>query len=222
MTTKTVLALEQRAQQWLRDNVPETMQNDGSSPTIMFSHIGERNIKSMLLGTTIALVLISLILVFALRSLKIGILSLIPNLIPAALAFGAWGMMVGQVGLALSVVTGMTLGIVVDDTVHFLSKYLRARREKGLDAEDAVRYAFDTVGLALVATSIVLVAGFTVLMFSAFTLNSQMAMMTAVTIVFAIVADFLLLPPILMALDGSGRNKAEPAPELVPAFEHKE
>ena len=202
MTSRTVLALEQRAQQWLRDNVQASMQNDGASPTIMFSNIGERNIKSMLFGTTIALILISLILIFALRSLKIGLLSLIPNLIPAALAFGLWGIMVGQIGLALSVVIGMTLGIVVDDTVHFLSKYLRARREKGLDAQDAVRYAFNTVGLALVVTSIVLISGFFVLTFSAFQLNSDMAVMTAVTIIFAIVADFLLLPPLLMALDG--------------------
>jgi predicted RND superfamily exporter protein len=201
MTTKTVLALEQRAQQWLRDNVPSSMQNDGASPTIMFSNIGERNIKSMLFGTSVALVLISIILIFAFGSFKIGLLSLIPNLIPAALAFGAWGIAVGQIGLALSVVTGMTLGIVVDDTVHFLSKYLRARREKGLDAQDAVRYAFNTVGLALVVTSLVLVAGFFVLTFSAFQLNSNMAFMTAVTIIFAIVADFLLLPPLLMALD---------------------
>ncbi len=201
MTTKKVLALEQRARQWLHDNAPVSMHNDAASPTIMFSHIGARNIRSMLLGTTIALILISIILVFALRSFKIGILSLVPNLIPAALAFGVWGLFVGQIGLALSVVTGMTLGIVVDDTVHFLSKYLRARREKGLDAKDAVRYAFNTVGLALVVTSIVLVAGFTVLTFSAFALNSNMAFMTAVTIVFAIVADFLLLPPLLMALD---------------------
>ncbi len=222
MTTNSVLALEQRAQQWLRDNAPASMHNEGSSPTIMFSHIGERNIRSMLLGTTIALVLISLILVFALRSIKIGLLSLVPNLIPAALAFGAWGIAVGQVGLALSVVTGMTLGIVVDDTVHFLSKYLRARREKGLAAPDAVRYAFDTVGLALVATSIVLVAGFTVLMFSAFTLNAHMAMMTAATIVFAIVADFLLLPPILMALDGPSKDRDEAAPGLLPALDRKE
>ena len=139
--------------------------------------------------------------IFALRSFKLGAISLVPNLIPAALAFGAWGLAVGQVGLALSVVTGMTLGIVVDDTVHFLSKYLRARREKGLGAEDAVRYAFSTVGLALVVTSIVLIAGFMVLTFSAFALNSNMALMTSVTILFAIVADFLLLPPILMALD---------------------
>ena len=201
MTTNTVLDLERRARQWLLDNAPKSMQTDGASPTLMFSHIGERNIKSMLLGTTVALILISIILVFALRSFKIGLLSLIPNLIPAALAFGVWGIAVGQVGLALSVVTGMTLGIVVDDTVHFLSKYLRARREKNLSSEDAVRYAFNTVGLALLVTSIVLIAGFLVLTFSAFQLNSNMAFMTAVTIVFAILADFLLLPPILMALD---------------------
>ena len=198
------------------------MHNEGASPTIMFSNIGERNIRSMLLGTTVALLLISLILVFALRSPKIGLLSLVPNLIPAALAFGVWGLFVGQVGLALSVVTGMTLGIVVDDTVHFLSKYLRARREKGLDAQDAVRYAFSTVGLALVVTSIVLVAGFTVLTFSAFALNSNMAFMTAVTIIFAIVADFLLLPPLLMAIDGKSTTRNANRERPTAAFDGKE
>ena len=66
MTSRTVLALEQRAQQWLRDNVQVSMQNDGASPTIMFSNIGERNIKSMLFGTTIALILISMILILSL------------------------------------------------------------------------------------------------------------------------------------------------------------
>jgi len=202
MTTRSVLALERRAQQWLNDNVPVSMRNEGASPTLMFSNIGARNIRSMLLGTTVALILISLILFFALRWIKIVLLGLIPNLFPAALAFGFWGIVVGQIGLALSVVTGMTLGIVVDDTVHFLSKYLRARREKGLNAQDAVRYAFNTVGLALVVTSLVLIAGFIVLTFSAFQLNSNMAFMTAVTIIFAIVADFLFLPPLLMALDG--------------------
>ncbi|MBT4076285.1 MAG: MMPL family transporter [Gammaproteobacteria bacterium] len=201
MSTSNVIALENRSQQWLRDNTPKAMHNDGASPTLMFSHIGLRNIRAMLTGTSIALVLISIILIFALRSLKIGFISLVPNLIPAGMAFGLWGLTVGQVGLALSVVTGMTLGIVVDDTVHFLSKYLRARREKGLDAQDAVRYAFSTVGLALVATSIVLTLGFMVLTRSAFTLNSDMGLMTAATIMFALIADFLLLPTLLMALD---------------------
>lgn len=104
-------------------------------------------------------------------------------------------------GLALSVVTTMTLGIVVDDTVHFLSKYLRARREENLDRYDAVRYAFATVGRALVITSIVLVVGFLVLAMSNFKLNSGMGTLTAIVITFALAADFLFLPPLLMKLD---------------------
>jgi uncharacterized protein len=200
-STTEVLALEDRAQQWLQDNVPADMRNPGASPAVMFSHIGFRNIRAMLIGTTVALVLISLILIVALKSFRIGLISLVPNLVPAGMAFGLWGISVGQVGLALSVVTGMTLGIVVDDTVHFLSKYLRARREKGLNAQDATRYAFRTVGLALVATSVVLALGFMVLTRSAFELNADMGLMTAATIVFALIADFLLLPPLLMALD---------------------
>jgi len=195
MSTSDVISLEQRVQQWLRDNAPKSLQKEGASPTLMFSHIGFRNIRSMLFGTTVALVIISMLLIFSLRSLRIGLISLVPNLIPAGMAFGLWGIINGEVGLALSVVTAMTLGIVVDDTVHFLSKYLRARREKGLNADDAVRYAFSTVGLALVATSIVLSLGFLVLMQSAFTLNADMGLMTAITILFALVADFLLLPP---------------------------
>jgi uncharacterized protein len=200
-STSDVLGLEQRAQQWLQQNAPAEMQNPGASPAIMFSHIGYRNIRAMLIGTSVALVLISLVLIIALRSIRLGLISLIPNLVPAGMAFGLWGITVGQVGLALSVVTGMTLGIVVDDTVHFLSKYLRARREKGLNAEDATRYAFRTVGLALVATSVVLALGFMVLTRSAFMLNADMGLMTAGTIVFALLADFMLLPPLLMALD---------------------
>lgn len=201
ISTSQVLDLEQRALDWLTSNARVSMQKTGASPTVMFSHIGYRNIRSMLFGTFIALVLISLILIFALRSLKLGLLSLIPNLVPAGLAFGVWAIFSGQVGMGLSVVTSMTLGIVVDDTVHFLSKYMRARREKGLSSEDAVRYAFRTVGLALVVTSIVLAAGFLVLSMSAFNMNADMAIMTTFTITFALLADFFLLPPLLMKLD---------------------
>ena len=201
VSSNRVIALEESAQQWLQENAPPAMQVNGASPAIMFSHIGARNIHSMLGGTTVALLLISFILVFALRSLRIGLISIIPNLVPAAMAFGLWGLLVGQVGLALSVVTGMTLGIVVDDTVHFLSKYLRARREKSLSPADAVRYAFHTVGTALWTTSIVLIAGFLVLTGSPFELNSGMGLLTAITIGLALLADFLLLPTLLMTLD---------------------
>ncbi len=201
LSTRETMALEKRANSWLVANAPKPMQVAGASPTIMFTHIAERNIKSMLTGTTLALVLISLILIVAVRSVKIGLISLVPNLAPAAMAFGLWGIINGQVGLATSVVTSISLGIVVDDTVHFLTKYLRARREHGYDATEAVRYAFRTVGTALWVTSFILVAGFLVLSQSGFELNSEMGLLTAIAIVFAIVADFLFLPPMLMLID---------------------
>jgi len=204
LSSNRIIALEERAQQWLKDNAPASMLVHGASPAIMFSHIGARNIRSMLTGTTLALVLISFILVFALRSLRIGLISIIPNLVPAGMAFGLWGLLVGEIGLALSVVTGMTLGIVVDDTVHFLSKYLRARREDGLSSAEAVRYAFHTVGKALWTTSAVLIAGFLVLTRSPFELNSGMGLLSAITIGLALLADFLLLPTLLMTLDKKG------------------
>ena len=200
LSTKQILDFEQRVDQWMLQNIPD-LHTVGASPSIMFAHIGMKNIISMLTGTTIALVLISLILVLALKSWRYGLLSLIPNLVPAGIAFGIWALIDGEIGLALSVVTAMTLGIVVDDTIHFLSKYLRARREKGLSAEDAVRYAFSTVGIALWVTSVALVAGFLVLSTSAFKLNSGMGLLTAIVIAIALIVDFFLLPPLLIKLD---------------------
>lgn len=200
ISTNQVYDLEARIASWFDTHAPE-LKTEGSSPTIMFSHIAKRNIISMLGGTAIALVLISGLLVFALRSAKFGLLSLIPNLVPAGMAFGLWSILVGEVGLAVSVVAAMTLGIVVDDTIHFLSKYLRARREKGLDARDAVRYAFHTVGVALTVTTIVLTAGFMILATSAFELNAGMGLLTAITIVIALIVDFLFLPPLLILIE---------------------
>ena len=198
--TEEMLGLEKRMSGWLDNNI-EDVSYTVASPSLMFAHIGKRNVNSMLAGTTLALIVISFILILALRSRRIGLISLAPNLIPAGMAFGLWGLMVGQVGLSLSVVAGMTLGIVVDDTVHFLSKYLRARREKGMDEKEAVRYAFNTVGVALWVTSLVLVMGFLVLSQSHFSLNSDMGAMAAITIAIALIMDFLFLPPLLMRLE---------------------
>jgi predicted RND superfamily exporter protein len=202
ISSNNLIELEERAQEWLAKNTTHIVRADGSGTSLMFANIGKRNIVSMLFGTTVALILISMVLIFALRSFKIGLVSLVPNLVPAAMGFGLWGLTVGEIGLSLSIVTSMSLGIVVDDTVHFLSKYLRARREKGLNSEDAVRYAFKTVGRALLVTSIILVTGFLILSTSSFELNSGMGLLTAVVISFALFADFLFLPAVLMKIEG--------------------
>jgi predicted RND superfamily exporter protein len=208
LSTAETLEFEQRTGEWLNENTPSLF-TTGASPTIMFSHIGMRNIVSMLGGTAIALVAISLLLIVFFGSVRFGMLSLIPNIAPAAMAFGLWGLVDGEIGLGLSVVTAMTLGIVVDDTIHFMSKYLRARRTQNLNATDAVRYAFSTVGIALWTTSVALAAGFMILSTSAFSLNAEMGVLVAIVIMFAIVVDFLLLPPLLIRFDSwlTGKDK---------------
>lgn len=200
ISSNGIIALEERIYAWFDSNAPQYLATV-TSPSLMFSHIGQRNAYSMLLGTVAALLLISLLLGLALRSVRYGVLSLLPNLAPAAVGFGLWALWEGQVGLGLSVVVGMTLGIVVDDTVHFLSKYLHARDDKGYDAEKAVRYAFSSVGRALWITTLVLVAGFMVLAQSTFKMNADMGLLTAGIILVALIIDFLFLPPLLIKLD---------------------
>jgi len=200
LTSRELREVSQRGEKWLDKNAP-TMRATGIGPGIMFAYISERNIKSMLGGTLIALLLISVLITIALRSVKIGFISLLPNLLPAGLAFGVWGLVVGEINMAAAMVAGMSLGIVVDDSIHFLSKYLRARREEGMDTEAAIRYAFSSVGIAIIVTSVVLVAGFMVLAQSTFALNSQMALLTSIAISMALLADFLLLPVMLLRLD---------------------
>ena len=187
-------------QNYLDNEMPEFKTN-GTGLSMIFSHFSKRNIDSMLVGTTAALVLISLLLVIALKSFKMGIISLIPNLFPAAVGFGLWGYLYGEVGVALSVVAAMTLGIVVDDTVHYLSKYLRGIREEKLSPEDATKYAFKNVGFALTTTTIALVAGFGILSLSGFKVNSDMALLTAITIAIALLIDLFFLPTLLITLE---------------------
>ena len=191
------------AEAWLRENGLPTMHDaEGSAPAVMFAYIGQRNIEAMVRGTAVAFTLISLVLVLTLRSLRIGALSIVPNLVPIAMAFGIWAHLFGEVDFAVSVVAGVSIGIIVADTIHFLANYLPVLRELGLDSADAVRFAFRTVGNALWANSLILVFGFGALAWSNFWPNATMGMLTAIAIAAALVADFLLLPPLLMWLDG--------------------
>jgi predicted RND superfamily exporter protein len=210
LSSRELQELTARAERWLERNAPASMFTRGASTSVIFVDITLRNIQHMLLGTTLALLLISACLVVALGSVKFGLLSLVPNLVPSVVAFGIWGLVDGRVNLGLSVVTGMTFGIVVDDTVHFLMKYLRGRREHGLSSEGAARFALESVGQAMVSTSVMLVAGFAILALSGFVVSSDMGKMTAMTIAIALAADLLLLPPLLIGFESLWSRMASP------------
>ncbi|NVJ71541.1 MAG: MMPL family transporter [Alphaproteobacteria bacterium] len=203
-STINTKAFLEAAQQWIADNAPGYMQATvPTSAQVMFTYVAERNVHSMIAGNIIAIMAIAIVMMLALKSVKLGALSMLPNGLPIVTAFGAWALMVGSVGFSVSAVASVSIGIVVDDTVHFLAKYVRGIREKGYDAVGAIRYAFETVGAALVVNTVILVIGFAYLATSHFKVNADMGLLTALAILFALLFDFLFLPTLL--LRGAGK-----------------
>ncbi len=218
LSTTRVREFMGRSREWLAANAPAYMHGGATGPTPMFAHIAQRNITSMLKGNAIAIAIIALVMVAALRSWRLGLLSLIPNTLPILITFGVWALLVGTVGLAAATVAATSLGIIVDDSVHFLSKYLDGRRAKGLNKADAVRYAFDTVGPAMLTTTLILSVGFAWLAYSTFLINAQMGLLTAIAILVAFVFDFTVLPALLLLKPSRTTETYEkPVPTPTPA-----
>lgn len=192
ISSQEMLELEGRVLQHVNTLYPH-WNAISSSPMLMFAHIGQKNIKSMLAGVLTALGLISLALALALRSLRLGLLSLLPNLVPVVAVFGLWGLMVGELGLSMALVGGMCLGVVVDDTVHLLSRWQR-ERSRGHEGAMALQRVLAHSGAPIIITSILLAAGFLLLGTSSFKLNSDLGTATGLIILLALIFDLLAIP----------------------------
>ena len=199
VTTKRVREFLKQSTAWFEENAPE-MVAPPTGPQVMFTFIAQRNVESMVSGTSLAIVAIAIIMILALRSVRMGMISLVPNALPILSAFGAWALLFGEVGFSVAAIAAISLGIVIDDTVHFLTKFMRARREKGLSCADSIRYAFETVGVAIIVNTLILGAGFMVLSLSAFKINVEMGLLTSLTIGMALILDFLFLPALLLTI----------------------
>lgn len=187
-----------RAQAWIAANTDPEFEATETGISMIFGMMAIRNINAMIIGNIIAVLAISVMMMITLRSIGIGALSVVTNIIPVMVTFGFWAMTVGYIGLSASVIGAVSLGIVVDYSVHFLTKYLDAMRHLGKQRDDALRYAFAEVGEALVFTSLIVGVGFAILALSTFQINGQLGLLTAITVVVALVFDLLMLPGILL------------------------
>lgn len=201
LPSDVLLPVSERFEHWLKTHGGPSMAAQGTGLSLMFAHLSERNIALMIGGTSIAIFLVSLILVVGLRSFKLALVSLVGDFVPAIMALGLWGYLVAEMNVAVSIVAAMTFGIVVDDTIHYLSRYSRARRILGMTPDQAVEYAFTSTGKAMIFTMTVMCFGFTVLSFSSFGVNATLGALTVITFGFALVSDFLILAPLLLVCD---------------------
>lgn len=195
--------LETRLEAGLRGHFsPDSYTIGGVS--LLFAHLSRRNTFSMLAGIALTLVAAVVLIAFVSRSLVLGLVSLVPNIVPAAIAAGLWGYTMGTAGLGVSVAAAMTLGVIVDDTIHFLYGFLNARRDCRCGAREALALAFRHVADAMLATSAILITGFLTLTLSGFSPTANMGALAAVVIGCALVADLFLLPGLLVVAAGGG------------------
>ncbi len=163
----------------------------------IFNYIAPKMSRGMILGLIIAIGVITILLMITFKSVKMGLLSLIPNLVPLLLMFGLVGITGTDLNVGLSMVAVIALGIVVDDTIHFMTKYLRARK-MGKSVVESVYQVFHDVGSAILFTSVVLSLGFGIFIFSSFGMNRDLGVFTAFTMVVALALDLLFLPALLL------------------------
>lgn len=192
-----MMAFEQKVKGWLDINKPASISYSYSSPSLIFSHIGQTNIYSLFEGAFFAFCIISIALTFIFRSFLIGVLTLIPNLLPLGLAFAVWYVLSGEISMGLASVAAIAIGIIVDDTVHFLYQYIHGVK-RGLTPQESVIDTFDKTMGAIVISSILLVMGFMLLASSSFEKNAHMGLLTSITIVFALIFDLVVLPVLAM------------------------
>ncbi len=200
-TSRDITKLNEDAILWLRNNAPEETWTNGVSINVLFAYSVIKNVNPMVTGTFVALLIISFLVLAALRDIRLGIIGSLTNLLPIALGFGLWGYLVGVLGLVAAAVPAITLGLIVDDTIHFLVKYQRARQILGLNALDSAKYAMNLVGKAIIITTVSLVIGFLVLTTSGFEFNRSLGLFTSMIIVGALFIDLIVLPTLLMWLD---------------------
>ena len=155
---------------------------------------------SMTKSYTIALVVITLLMIFLIGRVRIGLLSMIPNIAPILLMLGAIGALSLPMDLFTMMVASIAIGLAVDDTIHFMHNF-RRYYETGGNAKEAVRQTLDTTGRAMLVTSIVLSLGFFIFAFATMNNLVNFGLLTAFTVIMALVADYLLAPALMVLVN---------------------
>ncbi len=153
-------------------------------------------VGDLLTSLGLAFCLIALLMTVLFRSIRIGLVSMIPNVFPLAMTIGLMGYLHVPIRAATAIIFSIALGIAVDDTIHFLERF-REERRKTNDVNIALEQTLLGTGRAIVLTTLVLVAGFGICLFSDFVAMYQFGYLTAFTLAMALFADVFLLPALI-------------------------
>lgn len=199
LSNQELIDLDERITERFEADFPQTKLIHGSG-ILLFARMDKLVTIELLQGYSLSLFLITLSLIVGLRSVYFGILSVLPNLLPATMVFGMWALFVGQLDPFVMMLFSISIGLVVDDTVHILSHYLDNRKD-GADKTSAINHAIMTAGPALTITTMVLALGTTILIGASTLYFQQAAKLLVPIVLLALVLDLLYLPTILRRFD---------------------
>lgn len=176
-------------------------------------------INNLVLSLSLAIVLIAIFMAFMFRSVKMILISILPNILPLLITAG----LMGYLGIPLKpstiLVFSVAFGISVDDTIHFLAKYRQELLAHNWKVKKSVYLALRETGVSMFYTSIVLFFGFLVFTVSSFGGTVALGGLVSITLLFAMLSNLLLLPSLLLSLESSIANKAtlkEPTLPVLP------
>nr|WP_299383216.1 MMPL family transporter [Allomuricauda sp.] len=164
-------------------------------------------VKNLLLSLALAIGLISLFMAYLFRSFRMIIISLVPNLLPLVITAGVMGYLGVPIKPSTILVFSIAFGISVDDTIHFLAKYRQELATHKWHIKRSVYAALRETGVSMFYTSIVLFFGFSVFIISSFGGTKALGGLVSATLLFAMLANLILLPSLLLSLERSIANK---------------
>ena len=179
-------------------------------------------VKNLVLSLTFAIFLIALFMAFLFRSFRMIVISLIPNLLPLVITAGVMGFVGVPIKPSTILVFSIAFGISVDDTIHFLAKYRQELTANRWQIKKSVYAALRETGVSMFYTSIVLFFGFSVFVISNFGGTVALGALVSATLMFAMLANLILLPSLLLSLERSIANKEvlrEPQIDILPLEE---
>ena len=182
-------------------------------------------VKNLVISLSLAILLIALLMAWMFRSFRMIIVSLVPNLLPLLVTAGMMGFLGVPIKPSTILVFSIAFGISVDDTIHFLAKYRQELKANNWKIKRSVYAALRETGVSMFYTSIVLFFGFSVFMISSFGGTVALGGLVSATLLFAMLANLLLLPSLLLSLEKNIANKKvlkEPAMKIIDSEEDED
>ena len=178
----------------------------------LFSRTLNAAIESTKISYVIATVIITLMMIAMLGQIKLGLISMIPNLLPILFAIGIMGYFSMPLDMFTMLIGSIAIGLVVDDTIHFMHNFQRYYHQYG-DVDKAVEETLLSTGRAIMVTSIVLCFGFFIFMAASMNNVFRFGFITGLTIIFALLADLFLAPALMKLIYGNKKtaNITKPA-----------